>query len=169
MKKVLALAAALGLVLATTAHASDVKNLDRNGVYVGANIGTQLDATKQSAVGATLGYQVAPYARVELNYDHLWQNRTQGQTLFAHGIAQYRVPNTRITPYVLAGVGTGFNSLGTLRHGDSTMLYDVGGGVRYAVTDNVELDARYRNVRAFNTNVRDRSSDIISVGVNWRF
>jgi opacity protein-like surface antigen len=45
----------------------------------------------------------------------------------------------------------------------------VGGGVRYAVTDNVELDARYRNVRAFNTTVRDRSSDIISVGVNWRF
>tara|TARA_R110000868_G_scaffold9620_6_gene47627 strand:+ start:52794 stop:53306 length:513 start_codon:yes stop_codon:yes gene_type:complete len=162
-------AAALGLVAAGAAQAQDLKNLDRNGVYVGGSLGAQLDYHKQATVGVTAGYQVAPYARVELEYNNMWQNRTQGQSLFAQGIAQYRVPNTRFTPYALAGVGAGFNSLGSVRGGDGKMLYNLGGGVRYAVTDSIELDARYRNVRAFDNTTRNRNSDVMSVGVNYRF
>lgn len=170
MKKILVLAAAaLGLVVTSAANAQDLKNLDRNGIYVGGSLGTQLDVNKQAAVGVTAGYQVAPYARVEMEYNHVWQNRSQGQSLFAHGIAQYRVPNTRFTPYVLAGVGTGFNTMGSLSRGDGKMLYDVGAGVRYAVTDSIELDARYRNIRAFDTSTQSRNTDVVSLGVNYRF
>ena len=170
MNKFLVLAAAaLGLVVAGSAQAQDLKNLDRNGIYVGGSLGTQLDQHKQATVGVTAGYQVVPYARVELEYNNMWQRRTQGQSLFAHGIAQYRIPNTRFTPYALAGVGVGFNSLGSAREGDGKMLYDLGGGVRYAVTDSIELDARYRNVRAFDTATRNRAADVVSLGVNYRF
>ena len=169
MKK-LALAAAVLVGLTGAAFAADPVHADRSGFYVGGNIGSSTDEKSRIDLGMTTGYQVGPYARVEANYDHAWRTTGVGNMLMGNAIAQYRVPNSTITPYLLAGAGVGFDNFGAAKNGNTVGLYNVGAGVRIAVSESVELDARYRNVRPLDTkNALVKDQNIFTVGANYRF
>lgn len=175
MKKLLMLATVATMAFATAAFAADPApadpvKADRNGIYVGGNLGSSTDNKSRIGVGAVVGYQVMPYARVELDFDHAWRTQGTGNMVTANVIGQYRIPNSTVTPYVLAGAGYGFDKFGSLKNHGQVALYNVGAGVRVAVSQSVELDARYRNVRPFEANhAASKEQHLFSAGLNYRF
>ena len=72
------------------------------------------------------------------------------------------------TPYALAGLGAGWNGWGKVGTGNANTLYNVGGGVRYALTNNFELDGRYRYVNSFN-GAGFNNNHVVTLGVGYKF
>lgn len=149
---------------ATTAHASDPVNADRSGLYVGGYLGAPTDSQGRINVGTDIGFQVGPHVRLEADYDHMWFNTTTGDAVSAQAIAQYRIPNSTVTPYVIAGAGMAFSN------GSDVGLYDVGTGVRVAVSQSVEADFRYRFVAPMHqNNTVNNRQNVFTAGLNYRF
>lgn len=170
MKK-LALFATISFVALTgVALAADPLNADRPSFFVGGSVGSTTDKSSRIDLGANFGYQYGPYVRAEVDYDNVRRTTGVGNTLTVDGVAQYRIPNSTVTPYVLAGGGIGFNALANVKTGDEVALYNVGAGVRVAVSNNVELDVRYKDVAPFNNDhVTVKRADVVTAGVNYRF
>ena len=173
MKKLILGATVATIALASSAFAADPRAYaDREGAYLGANIGSTLQTNSQVDLGLVAGYQVMPYARVEATYDYAWFTQGNAQMLMANAIAQYRIEDTQFTPYVLAGAGFGFNNYGTannLKTDGTSGIYNVGGGIRAAVTENVDLDLRYRYVGQFDDVQGRKDTNVITVGAAYRF
>lgn len=128
--------------------------------YVGVNAGVAATDKTDTFVGASAGWQVNPFLRLEGTYDYNWKNNTafNSNALTGNVIGQYRYGS--FTPYVLAGAGYRW-----MKHSDEA-IWNVGGGVRYAITKNVEADLRYRYVAGFDTRSHD---NIVTLGLNYRF
>jgi opacity protein-like surface antigen len=132
------------------------------GFYAGANAGlarTENDAT----FGASLGYQFNKYLRAEGTYDYRYnednsRTKLSSSTALGNLIVQY--PIGAFTPYALAGAGYRWSDL------KNEQVWAAGGGVRYAVTRNVEVDGRYRYIANYD-NKRDNS--VFTVGLNYKF
>lgn len=173
IKNVIAAAAvALGMVSAASAAdlpsrkfapaAPVVVSAPRTPFFVGLNAGATTK-TENGIVGAVAGYEFNQYVRTEATYDHYFGRDIPGQNLTqdvvaGNLIAQYSFGP--VTPYVLAGAGYRWAAV------KSEAIYNVGGGVRYALTDNVELDGRYKYVSNFNNN---RTDNVFTVGFNVKF
>jgi hypothetical protein len=156
MKKII-LAAILTLSTFTA-----VKAADDTGFYVGGNVGTTINNKQRVDLGFNTGYQISPFVRGELTYDYRKFDRSMNNVM-VNAIVQYPT-GTPFTPYVLAG--TGISVVGT----QSEMAYNVGGGLRVAVSDNVELDTRYRYTDTFRANAFRKAGDnSFTLGVNFRF
>jgi opacity protein-like surface antigen len=139
------------------------------GVYVGAAVGTTMQTNSDVTTGVVLGYRFNRVLGAEVTYDREWRAGQNGGLLMLNGVAELPVHN-RVRPYVLAGVGLGFdhyNQNGADRNG--TPMYNVGGGVRVALTTNVDLDARYRYFAPVNTGDAQRDASMLTLGVNYRF
>lgn len=165
MAAVVALLAGMGI-----AHAADPLKADRDGIYGGLSVGSATADKSRVYIGGDAGFQLCPWFRAEVDYTHAWHTNGTGDMLMVNAMPQYRIPNSTVTPYAFAGAGLGFANLGALRNHDAQGLYDVGAGVRVAVSQSVELDARYTNVRAFDTkNSATPDQSLFMVGVNYRF
>jgi opacity protein-like surface antigen len=160
MNKIIATIFALG-VTAGAAHAQGT------GLYVGAGATVQGASVNDAQWGgtATVGYRLNRFVSVEGVADFSAGTGTLrgNQTLF--GVITVGAPLGSVTPYVLAGVGYGFNGL-ALTQNDPGSLWTAGAGVRYAITNRWELDARWRRIESFNG---DASADRFTAGVNFRF
>ena len=149
---------------------SDPVKADRSGFYAGGSIGSSTDNKSRIDLGMNTGYQFGANIRAEVDYDHAWKTNGTGNMVMVNAIGQYRIPNSTVTPYVLAGAGYGFDGLGSVKNGGQKALYDVGAGVRIAVSESVELDARYRNVRPVSdVKASVKEGHMFSVGTNYRF
>lgn len=144
---------------------------DALGVYVGAGVGSTFQDGATVLTGITVGYQITPNFGAELTYDYDHRdNSNNGSVLMLNGVAQ--MPVMGVTPYVLAGVGAGFdryNVAGRADGDDYTTMYNVGLGVRYNLNTNWQLDARYRYVAPFNTGEGQTDVNMLTLGVNYRF
>jgi opacity protein-like surface antigen len=90
--------------------------------------------------------------------------------VFANVVPQYRIPGTTLTPYAVAGVGYAFDSLGAVKSGVASPVYNLGLGTRVMITDNLDADLRWRNVRSMNgSNARVRDDHIFMVGASYKF
>ncbi len=139
------------------------------GVYVGGFAGSNFRDATDYQVGGVLGYQFRRNWAAELTYDYnQLNNRTDGQMVMANVVYGRTVGQTGITPYALVGAGMGWNNLGVSNTGSNVALYNVGGGVRYSVTSNVDLDARYRYVGAFDDSL-GTNYNVVTGGINVRF
>ena len=139
------------------------------GVYVGGFAGSNFRDATDYQVGGVLGYQFRRNWAAELTYDYnQLNNRTDGQMVMANVVYGRTVGQTGITPYALVGAGMGWNNLGVSNTGSNLALYNVGGGVRVSVTSNVDLDARYRYVGAFN-DALGGNYNVVTGGINVRF
>jgi opacity protein-like surface antigen len=139
------------------------------GVYVGANAGSTFRDAQDYQVGGVLGYQFRPNLAAELTYDYSQlNNRTDGQMVMGNVVYSRALGQTGITPYALVGAGVGWNALGERNTGNNLALYNVGGGVRLNVVQNVDLDARYRYVGAFDDSLNG-NYQMVTAGVNFRF
>lgn len=170
MRKFLATALVAFMATAGAAFAADPLNSDRSGFYAGVSAGKFASSKDHLNLGGNVGYQMGRFVRLETDYNHQWGNGRTGQTLFGNAIGQYRLPNTTVTPYVLAGVGMGFNGLGQVKTGDVTGLYQIGAGVRVAISQNIEVDGRFTNIRPFSAaSASVKRDNMFTVGANFRF
>jgi opacity protein-like surface antigen len=162
--KVLALSTMVmfsGTALAQTAPTS--------GVYVGAAVGTTMQNASDVTAGVVLGYRFNRVLAAEVTYDREWRNRQDGGLLMLNGVVELPVHN-RFRPYALAGVGLGFDHFNLNRADQNgTPMYNIGGGVRVALTTNLDLDARYRYIAPINTGNSQRHASMLTFGVNYRF
>jgi opacity protein-like surface antigen len=135
--------------------------------YVGLSAGTNFDRTWTG--GLVAGFEVNSYVGIEATYDYRFREYLNADDR-SHRVAlnvlpQYRIGN--LTPYLLAGVGYEWSNL----RGDQA-IYNVGGGVRFDVTREVQLDARYRYTNTFDRDVLTKYRDgdhTFTAGVNYRF
>ena len=140
-----------------------------SGVYLGMNAGSNFRESTNYQVGGLVGYQFHPNLAGELTYDYNRQNNSEnGQMVMGNLVASRRIGQTAVTPYVLAGGGVGWNMFGMRDNGSNLALYNVGGGVRINIVSNVDLDARYRYVGAFNTG-ETYNQHMVTGGLNVRF
>ena len=121
------------------------------------------DEVHNWTVGGNAGYEVNKFSRVEVGYDRLNNKDDKSLTsdiVTGNAIAQLPFSLFNITPYALGGIGYKWSD------NKNTSIYNVGGGVRYGVTNSVELDARYRYISDFKNEV---STNAITAGVNYKF
>jgi opacity protein-like surface antigen len=159
--------------------AASVFGLD--GFYVGANTGGNFAKPSHAGVdntpytlGVVGGYEWNRYFRTEATFDYTSKNSpvttNSGETVFANAIIQYPAGYGFI-PYALAGVGVGYNTWGNGKGGlvaGAKELYNVGGGVRYAISKNIELDARYRYINNINS-TKVENNNVVTFGANYKF
>ena len=163
MKKlILAAAMAIGLVGAAQAQSTD------RGMYIGANVGTVLQDSSKVSAGAVVGYQYNRFVRTEGTFDQIWYKNGNGQALMANAVLS--IPTgTVVTPYALIGAGVGMNRLNTVNGNTSVALYNVGAGARLAVSQNIDLDLRYRHFAAFESVNGRKGANMITVGAAYKF
>lgn len=164
-KTTFALAIAL-LAGISAANAQDLK-LDRTGVYVGGNLGSTLDADGRTLMGAVVGSQVHQNLRVEGTYDYNARQGSNGQAIMVNAVPQYRLPGSVVTPYALVGAGYGLDAMG--KDGDTKPVYNLGVGVRVGLSQNWEVDARYRHMNVFSRDFGDSETHLVTAGLNYRF
>ena len=113
-------------------------------------------------IGIDAGVQLGSYFRVEADVDRAWRtDGKDGYRVTLNGIGQYRIPNSVVTPYVIAGGGYAL---------DGTAIWNVGAGTRIALSQAVELDLRYREVRPFEDRKAALKQDhVFTTGLNYRF
>lgn len=140
-----------------------------NTSYRGLNVGDTA-----FVMGGVVGYEWNEYLRTEVTFDNTAKasptTAKHGQALFANAILQYPV-GWGLTPYVLGGTGFGWNAWGKGDSGitdDAKAIYNVGGGLRYAVTDRFELDGRYRYVNAY-SGTKFKNNNVVTLGANYKF
>lgn len=172
MKKsflVLAAVVASGAALAgdlpsrTTAPLPPERPVADSGFYAGVRGGVVFTDNITAGVGA--GYQFNKFVRAEANYDYLNNDKNSvnglsSSVVTGNVIGQYPLGSFPLTPYVLAGVGYRWSDA------KNEPVWNVGAGARYAVTKNVELDARYRYVSSFQN---ERQGNAFTLGLNYKF
>jgi opacity protein-like surface antigen len=151
---------AMGVTVGT-AHAQNT------GLYVGAGAAVQGTSVNDAQWGgtATVGYRLNRFLSVEGLADFGASTGTLRANQAVFGVVTAGVPVGPVTPYLLAGVGYGFNGL-SFTENDPRALWTAGAGVRYAMAPRWELDGRWRRIESFNGVA---SADRFTVGVNYRF
>lgn len=168
--KNLLLASLFTLGFATTAMATDPMAQDTSGIYAGGAIGSGSAATSRVDLNALVGYQVSPYVRAEADFDHSLHTSGAANMIMGNAIVQYRVPGTLVVPYAMIGAGAGYDKFANLKTGNAEGLFDVGAGVRVAVSKNVEADVRYRLIRAINSaHAGVGEENIFTAGLGYKF
>ena len=156
--------------LTGAAYAADPVKADRSGMYVGGSIGSSTDEHSRVDLGVNAGYQFGSFVRAELDVDHAWKTSGTGDMVTGNLIGQYRIPNSTLTPYVLVGAGYGFDKLGSDKKNGAVAIGNVGAGMRVAVSESVDFDFRYREVRPFDAlNAQNKQLHLFSAGAEYRF
>lgn len=140
-----------------------------SGLYVGGTVGwagPEVDKRVLWSNGIRFGYQANRFVALEAAVDYQYGNsyRAAGQSLF--GNVLIGAPIGRFNPYVVAGLGAGFNGLGNQNNSNAS-LWNAGVGLRYDINQSWQIDGRYRYVDSWQTNSNFEQS--FSVGVNYRF
>lgn len=131
--------------------------------YLGIN-GGATTKTENGTVGAVAGYEFNQYFRAEGTYDHYFgKSNPVGPNVVQDAIALNAVGQYSfgaVTPYALAGVGYRWSDV------KNEGIYNLGVGLRYALTERVELDGRYRFVSDFENK---RTDNVFTAGLNVKF
>lgn len=168
--KTILMATIMALGMTSVAIAQN-KNASDSGFFVGGQVGSFTGKNDQVTIGLNGGYQVNRFLRGEVTVENAWKTGTgSGTMVFANVVPQYRIPGTTLTPYAVAGVGYAFDSLGAVKSGVASPVYNLGLGTRVMITDNLDADLRWRNVRSMNgSNARVRDDHIFTVGASYKF
>jgi opacity protein-like surface antigen len=170
--------AALALIAtAASAMAADVPSraepaapkapaiLSDKSIYVGFNAGALVtDGFNKNApysLGVVAGYKVFGFGPVGVTAEGAYDyDKNKNNTFTGNVIGSYKIG--ALTPYALAGAGY-------RNYHDATKdeaVWNVGGGVKYAITSSIDADARYRRFEGFDSkNTEDRAT----FGLNFKF
>ena len=177
-KTILAALAVVGL--ATVAAASDLPSKTTTPVppafaqskdyYVGYNAGVLGSSTRVYSGGAVAGWNALPFLAVEGGYtynydaDKINGRRENTHTVSLNALPQYRIPGIPATAYALVGAGYRWDKV-TADH----TIYNYGGGVKYELTKEADVDLRYTRTTAFDTTKYQGNEDRFSLGFNYKF
>ena len=138
------------------------------GVNVGANVTDGVNKQAPTAFGVIAGRKVLGFGPMgftaEAAYDY-----TKGNTNMVSGNALVSYTFGPFSPYALGGIGYRFvDSKLPARVGGpkNEAVWSAGGGIKFAITSAIELDARYHRVENFDYK---RPEDRVSLGVNYKF
>jgi len=145
--------------------------------YVGVNAGgaVKLDRNvtdNPATVGGVVGYKWNPMFATEITVDEQFKKADQkAQTrVVANGVVSPFGAVFGFTPYALAGVGVQNHDFINNGVKDGTKaIYNVGGGVKYAIAKNWEADARYRYVNTWSDGTKIKDNSIVTLGLNYKF
>jgi len=154
-KTLIALTTALALAGATSAFAKDTYV----GGTFGGNISDGINTDAPWSIGVVAGKNVASMTGINIGVEGTFDYSKSEEKNIALNV----VPSVTInsfTPYVLAGVGYRWALEGDVK------TYNVGGGIRYGITESVDLDVRYRYVNDWDGNT---PRDVATVGINFKF
>ena len=155
MKKLFAVAAAIAvLAVAGSASAQDKK------WFAGPTVGSTW--TQGSNLGFNGGYQINQYFGLEANYDHVFNQWGNAPIDLMSGnvVAGYPIAGTKLTPYVLAGLGYQF------QWNANQGVFNVGGGTKINLAKDIDMDVRYRFVQGFSN---QQNENIVTVGTAFKF
>jgi opacity protein-like surface antigen len=171
--------AALALIATTaSAMAADVPSraepaapkapaiLSDKSFYVGFNAGALVtDGFNKNApysVGVVGGYKVIGFGPVGVTAEGAYDyDKNKNNTVTGNVIGSYKIG--ALSPYALAGVGYRYYDA---RANKDEAVWNVGGGVKYAITSSIDADARYRRFEGFDSkNTEDRAT----FGLNFKF
>ena len=141
--------------------------------YFGVNGGVNYqrnDALRDQpgVTGFVVGKNINKQFAVEGSYDYYFKNN-------GHKDNQRGTVNVLYTPielfgfrpYALAGVGAEARNTAIVKNGDARAIYNVGGGVKYTITTNIDADVRYKYVKDWAG--KDRDSNVVTFGINYKF
>ena len=176
---------AIALLAATAASATDLPSKTSapaapsvpffaQGMYVGVNVGGDINKATVYSGGAVAGWNALPFLAVEGTYDFSRPQAKVGKkfnyenTVALNAVPQYKVPFTDITAYGVGGVGYRFDSASTVT---DHAIYNVGAGLKYDFAKNLELDARYTRIDDVKKKYQTSSpaENRATVGVNYKF
>ena len=139
-----------------------------DGLYVGARAGGQwFTAANYAVVGGVIGYNALVTDSIllgaEFSGDYTWNDFNRGAEFFLNARGGVLVTDAALV-YALGGMGfytSGGNYIG---------LYQLGGGVEFAVTDAVSVRAEVVGTGSFTTDLgRIFDSAKATVGVAYHF
>jgi opacity protein-like surface antigen len=134
--------------------------------YVGFNAGALVtDGLNKNApysVGVVAGYKVFGFGPVGMTAEGAYDyDKNKNNTISGNVIGSYKIG--AFTPYALAGVGYRYYDARVIK---DEAIWNVGGGVKYAITSSIDADARYRRIEGFDSkNTEDRAT----IGMNYKF
>jgi opacity protein-like surface antigen len=141
--------------------------------YVGANAGGNVRSNQNvqytpGNIGGVVGYNFSKNFALEVTLDYAFKKGEYAQETRAvvNGVVTSPYGYLNFTPYVLAGVGTKTKDVYSGIKG-LEKIYNVGGGVKYDVNTNWDVDVRYRYVNTFNDSGYD--AHIFTLGTNYKF
>jgi opacity protein-like surface antigen len=144
--------------------------------YVGVNAGgaVKLDRTvtdNPATVGGVVGYHWNPMFATEITVDEQFKKANQkAQTrVVANGVVTPFAPVFGFTPYALAGVGVQNHDFRDGVRDNNKAIYNVGGGVKYAIQKNWEADVRYRYTNIWSDGTKIHDNSIVTLGLNYKF
>ena len=158
MKKISVMIAA-ALVTTMTTMSVPVQAQDQKW-FAGPTVGSTW--TQGSNLGFNGGYQINQYFAVEANYDHVfnqWGNSSIDLAT-ANVTLGYRIPRTKLTPYVLAGGGYQF------QWNANQGVWNVGAGTKIELAKDSQMDVRYRYVQGMSN---QQNENVVTVGVSFKF
>ena len=171
MKNVFVALTAVAVLLVASAAQAATANPTRQSVvgnlYLGVNAGTKMDRTDANA-GVVLGSYVNKRVAVEADYDFAHPDAAvAGVRDYSYTVTANVLPTMRLTDtfavYGLVGAGYSWHDVETDR-----VVYAVGAGAKFALTQRLELDARYRYIDTKNSKVAG-NEDRLSLGLNVKF
>ena len=128
--------------------------------YVGVQAGTKFGKNRYAPVGVVVGRELNENVTVEGNYEYLAktkgrpsaENRLTGNVLVGKqmGVAK---------PYALVGAGYEWGR-------QDRAVYAAGVGSKFALTQNVDFDLRYRYVDGFS---KGKGDHVVTAGLNVNF
>lgn len=138
--------------------------------YVGYNAGTLGGSNRVYSGGAVAGWNALPFLAVEGTYTYNYDadkprgRRENTHTVAVNALPQYRIPGIPVTTYALVGAGYRWDKV-TADH----EIYNYGGGVKYDLTKESQVDLRYTRTTAFDTAKYRGNEDRYSLGFNYKF
>ena len=138
---------------------------DKN-YYVGFNAGALVtDGFNKNApysVGVVAGYKVFGFGPVAVTAEGAYDyDKSKNNTFSGNVLASYKIG--ALTPYALAGAGYRYYDA---RANKDEAIWNVGGGVKYAITSSIDADARYRRFEGFDSK---KTEDRATFGLNFKF
>lgn len=140
--------------------------LSETSYYVGGFIGSETKKVEPwyGALrgGVNAGYNVTSFAAVEAMYEYNYNplKAQRSNAAYINGVGQLKVPFIPVVPYALAGVGY------RISDAKDQAVYNIGAGLKYELTSNIDLDVRYRYVSDFDNKF---SNNALTVGGLYKF
>ena len=178
MFKSIKLAAVSMLALSSVALAADLPSksapaaptapslFSETSYYVGGFIGAEPKKVEpwygSIRGGVNAGYNITSFAAVEALYEYHYNESKalRSNAGYINGIGQLKVPFIPVVPYALAGVGY------RMSDAKDQAVFNVGAGMKYELTSNIDLDVRYRYVSDFD---RKFHNNAVTVGGAYKF
>lgn len=150
-------AAAAALAVAAPVAAQETKQYNW---WAGPTVGSTW--TQGSNLGFSGGYQINKYFGLEANYDHVfnqWGNAPI-DLMTGNVVVGYPIVSTKLTPYVLAGLGYQF------QWNANQGVFNVGAGTKVDIAKDINMDVRYRYVQGMSN---QQNENVVSLGFGFKF